>query len=56
MLQDEDLRAFVEPQIEVTEIEPVSFKAVVPLEPTVDLGDYRNIRLEKPPVEITDEQ
>ena len=55
-LKDEDLQAFAEPQVEVLEIEPVSFKAVVPLEPVVDLGDYQNIRIDKAPVEITDEQ
>ena len=55
-LKEEDLQAFAEPQIEVLEIEPVSFKAVVPLEPVVDLGDYQNIRIDKTPVEITDEQ
>jgi trigger factor len=56
VLQDEDLQAFVEPEIEVLDVEPVSFKAVVPLEPTVELGDYHSLRLEREPVEITDEQ
>lgn len=55
VLKDEDLQAFVEPQIEVLEIEPVSFKAVVPLEPLVELGDYHSIRVEHAPVEITEE-
>jgi len=56
VLKDEDLQAFVEPQIEVMDIDPVSFKAVVPLEPVVELGDYHSIRVEHVPVEITDEQ
>ncbi len=56
VLRDEDLQAFVEPQVELTELEPVSFTAVVPLEPLVDLGDYQSIRVEQEPVEITDEQ
>ncbi len=56
VLRDEDIQAFVEPQIELTEIEPVSFTAVVPLEPVVDLGDYQNLRIERAPVEVTDEQ
>jgi trigger factor len=56
VLKDEDIQAFAEPQIEITEMEPVTFKAVVPLEPTVDLGQYTDIRVEKVPVEITDEQ
>ena len=56
VLQEQELQAFGEPDIEVLEVEPVSFKAVVPLEPVVDLGDYRSIRVEREPEEITDEQ
>ncbi|MEC9307938.1 MAG: trigger factor [Chloroflexota bacterium] len=56
VLKDEDIQAFAEPQIEITEIEPVTFKAIVPLEPTVDLGQYTDIRVEKEAVDITDEQ
>ncbi len=55
-LRDEGLQAFVDPEVELNDIEPVSFKAVVPLEPVVDLGDYQNLRVESPPVEVTDEQ
>jgi trigger factor len=56
VLQDEQLQAFVEPEVEVLDIAPVSFKAVIPLEPVVDLGDYRSLRIDRNPVEITDEQ
>ena len=56
VLQDEEVSAFGEPSIEVTELEPVSFTATVPLEPTVDLGDYRGIRVETEPVEVSDEE
>lgn len=55
-LQDEEIQAFVEPRVEVTELEPVSFKATVPLEPSVDLGELYDLRLEKEPVEISDEE
>ena len=55
-LQDEEIQAFVEPRVEVMELEPVSFKATVPLEPSVDLGDFYEVRLEKEPVEISDEE
>lgn len=55
-LQDEEIQAFVEPRVEVLELEPVTFKATVPLEPSVDLGDFYDIRLEKEPVEITEEE
>ena len=56
VLQDEEVSAFAEPSIEVTDLAPVSFKATVPLEPTVDLGDYRSIRVESDPVGIADEE
>jgi trigger factor len=56
ILKQEDLQAFMEPELEILEVEPVSFRAVVPLEPVVELGDMRSIELEREPVEITDEQ
>jgi trigger factor len=56
VLQEQELKAFAEPDVEVLEIEPVSFKAVVPLEPVVELGDYHSIRIESEPVNITEEQ
>ena len=34
----------------------MSFKAVLSLEPVVDLGDFRSIRLEPEPVEVTDDE
>lgn len=36
--------------------EPVVFEAVIPVAPTVELGDYQNIRLEPVAVEATPEQ
>ena len=56
VLKDEDIRAFMEPQLEVIDMAPVSFKAVVPLEPLVELGEFQSIRLEREAVEVTDEQ
>ena len=56
VLKDEDIQAWMEPKLEVLGMEPVSYKAVVPLEPVVDLGEFQAIRLEREPVEVTDEQ
>ena len=56
VLQDEEVSAFAEPSIEVTDLEPVSFTAKVPLEPTVDLGDYRSIRVESESASVADEE
>ncbi len=55
VLREHEIRAFMEPQLEVLDLEPVSFKAIVPLEPTVDLGDFRSIRLQPPGVDVGDE-
>ena len=56
VLKDEDIKAFMEPQLEVIDMAPVSFKAVVALEPVVELGEFQSIRLEREPVEVTGEQ
>ena len=55
VLRDQEIQAFAEPSIEVTDLEPVAFTATVPLEPTVDLGDYRAIRVDSELAEVTDE-
>ena len=55
-LKNENIEAFSEPRLEILETEPVTFKAVVPLEPVVELGEYRAIRLERQPAEVTDSQ
>jgi trigger factor len=56
VLKDEELRAYAEPELELLEMEPVSFKAIVPLEPVVDLGEFRSLRVERDEVEITEEE
>ena len=56
VLKDEALQAYAEPELELLEMEPVSFKAVVPLEPVVDLGDFRSLRVERGEVEISEEE
>lgn len=55
VLREHEIRAFAEPELEVMDLEPVSFKAVVPLEPEVDLGEFRSIRIDPAPVEINDD-
>ena len=56
VLKDEEIQAFMEPRLEVLGMEPVSYKAVVPLEPVVDLGDFQGIRLDRELVEVTEDQ
>jgi len=54
-LEEQEIEAFAPPQIEVTQTDPIIFKAVVPLKPVVKLGDYHSIQLEPDPVEVTEE-
>ncbi len=55
-LQSQEIDAIARPQIELVQTEPVIFKAIVPLRPTVKLGDYGKISIESEPVEIKDEE
>ena len=56
VLKDEEIQAFMQPQLEVLDMDPVSYKAVVALEPIVELGEFQSIRLEREPVEVTNDQ
>ena len=55
-LEQESLEPFGDPEIDDLEIDPVSFKAIVPLEPEVDLGGFRDLRLDLEQVEVADAQ
>ena len=56
-IESQQLEPITQPQIEITQTEPVIFKAVVSLQPEVKLGDYNIIELEPaPPIEIGDEE
>ncbi len=54
-IKEQEIEPFAQPEIEITQADPVIFKAVVPLAPEVELGDYNSVRLTPDPVEITDE-
>lgn len=43
------------PKMELLDLNPVTVKAVVPLTPEIDLGNYREIRVPVEPVTITEE-
>lgn len=55
-IDDEELEAIDTPEVEFETRDPVVIKATVPLKPTVDLGDYRSIRVMPDPVEVTPER
>ena len=54
-IKEQGIEPIARPQLEVTQTEPVIFKAVVPLKPTVKLGDYHQIQVTPEPVEVTEE-
>lgn len=55
-IQQEDIDAFATPKVEVEELEPaVKIKATVPLMPSIKIGDYKSVRVDDQPEEITDE-
>jgi len=55
-LKDEGIEAVASPSIEVTQTDPVVFKATVPLKPTITLGDYRSLKLKAEPATVKDEE
>jgi trigger factor len=44
-IEEQSIEPFANPQIEITQMDPVIFKAVVPLAPVVELGEYNQIRV-----------
>jgi trigger factor len=54
-LKEQEIDPYAQPEMEITQMEPLVFKAVVPLPPTVELGDYRSVRMTPDPVDIKDE-
>jgi trigger factor len=46
---------YAQPRLDDMELEPLVLKFTIPLQPQVDLGDYRSIRKEVEPIVITDE-
>ncbi len=51
VIKEHDVDAIDQPELEIVDIEPVRFKATVPIRPTVDLGEYLAIRV--PTEELT---
>jgi trigger factor len=54
-LAEQSIEAIASPQLEITQTEPLIFKAIVPLKPTVTLGDYNQVRVApETPREVSD--
>ena len=54
-LKEQEIAPFAQPEVEISQTDPVIFKAVVPLAPTVKLGDYQSIKLEPEKAEVTED-
>ena len=54
-LKEQEIVPYAQPEVEITQAEPLIFKAVVPLTPTVTLGDYQSIRMLPEQVDIKEE-
>jgi trigger factor len=49
-LGEQQIEPIDQPRLEIVQEEPLIFKATVPVRPTVQLGDYTSLRVERPPV------
>jgi len=55
-LTEQKIEAIAPPDIEILQTDPtIIFKAIVPLPPEIELGDYHKIRLTPDPVETTED-
>lgn len=54
-LQQEDLRPVGDPEVEVLSLEPVNYVVTVPVYPTVEIGDYKSVRVEPADAAVTGE-
>lgn len=54
-IKQEDIKPIADPQFDIKSTDPLVLVATIPVEPTVELGDYKEIRFELPPVTVTDE-
>lgn len=55
-LEEHKVDAIARPKVEVLQVEPLSFKATVPVRPIVELGDYHEIKFVPETVVVTDEE
>jgi len=53
--KEQAIEPYAQPHVEITQADPLIFKAVVPLPPTVEPGEYQSIHLTPEQVDIKDE-
>jgi len=55
-VSEQEIDAIAPPKIELAQSDPVIFKAVVPLRPEIELGDYHQIRMKPEVEEVTEDK
>jgi len=55
-IEEQGIDAIAQPEVEITQTDPVTFKAIFPLRPTVNLGNYREINIPPEPVEVAEDE
>ncbi|KPJ52124.1 MAG: hypothetical protein AMJ37_03480, partial [Dehalococcoidia bacterium DG_18] len=55
-IAEQGIEAIAPPEVEITQVDPVSFKATVPVRPTVELGNYRELSIAPEPVAVAEEE
>lgn len=53
-VKQEEIIVVGQPSVEITEVEPLSFKVTVPVFPSIEAGDYASVRVEPRDAAITD--
>jgi trigger factor len=53
--KEKELKPIARPEVQVEKMEPVTYKMVIPLEPTIKLGDYHALKIAPESVELKEE-
>lgn len=56
VVDEQDIHAIDLPQLSITNLEPVTFTATVPIRPEIKLGDYKSIRVEHEPIDLDEDK
>jgi len=55
-IEEQGIDAIAQPEVEITQTDPVTFKATLPLRPSVELGNYKEISIPPEPVEVAEDE
>jgi len=55
-IEEQGIDAIAQPGVEITQTDPVTFKATVPVRPTVELGNYRESSIAPEPAEVAEDE